>query len=417
MSNRKTGPLPLHHVRVVDLTNVIAGPVATRVLGQLGAQVIKVELPWGRAIGNIALHTQESNHPRPYNAVATFNEVNRAKLSIAIDLGHKNGKRLFLELVGLSDVVIENYSPRVMGNLGFHYQELVKVRPDLIMVSMPALGDPGPWSNYISFGPGTEALAGLCDITGYQGGPPLKPGNFYADQNAAFHVATAIMAAIWKRRRTGRGQHIKIVLRDTTMAVMGEYFLGYQLTGRPPHRLGNRHPNMAPHNVYRCKGEDAWVAIAVASDDEWKCFRIAIGDPPWCRDSKFASADGRKDHQEKLDSLVQSWTKGRTPYEVMHALQARGIKAGAVMRAPDILADPHYAARDFIDRTNHPDGGRYKHPGLPWKYSSAPTGMGLRAPLFAEHSNWVLQDLLDLGEEEIAALRREGTAPLEPVPR
>ncbi|MCH8088025.1 MAG: CoA transferase, partial [Chloroflexi bacterium] len=186
MSNRKTGPLPLHHVRVVDLTNVIAGPVATRVLGQLGAQVIKVELPWGRAIGNIALHTQESNHPRPYNAVATFNEVNRAKLSIAIDLGHKNGKRLFLELVGLSDVVIENYSPRVMGNLGFPYQELVKVRPDLIMISMPALGDPGPWSNYISFGPGTEALAGLCDITGYQGGPPLKPGNFYADQNAAF---------------------------------------------------------------------------------------------------------------------------------------------------------------------------------------------------------------------------------------
>ncbi|MFQ5872527.1 MAG: CaiB/BaiF CoA transferase family protein [Dehalococcoidia bacterium] len=416
MSGRRNRLFPLQHVRVIDLTNVIAGPVATRVLGQLGAQVIKIELPWGRAVGAIALHTQDVEHPRPYNTVASFNEVNRAKLSLPINLAHQSGKKLFLKLVGVSDVVIENYSPRVMDNLGLRYEKLVKVRPDLIMVSMPALGDPGPWSNYISFGPGAEALAGLCDITGYEGGPPHKPGNFYADQNSAFHVATAIMAAIWNRRRTGRGRHLKIVLRDTTIAIMGEYLLEYQLTGRPPQRIGNRHPTMIPHNVYRCKGDDAWVAIAVADDDEWRLFCTAVGDPQWCRDSRFASVGGRRSHQEELDCLIQSWTEVRTPYEVMHTLQAEGVKAGVVMKAPDILADPQYAARDFVDHTLHPDGGAYKHPGLPWKFSSASTKTGYRAPLFAEHSGWILRDLLDLEKGEIARLMREATVPLEPVP-
>ena len=177
MKEASRKPLPLSHVRVIDLTNVIAGPVATRVLGQLGAQVIKVEQPWGRAIGNISMHTAADGRPRPYNTVATFNEVNRAKLSIAIDLAHEGGKRLFRNLVGVSDVVIDNYSPRVMGNLGLSYEALRKVRPDLIMVSMPAMGSSGPWANYISFGPGTDALGGLSDVTGYKGGPPHKPGN------------------------------------------------------------------------------------------------------------------------------------------------------------------------------------------------------------------------------------------------
>ena len=279
MTQKNNKLLPFRHVRIIDLTNVIAGPVTTRVLGQLGAQIIKVELPWGRAIGNVQMHTQDTEQPRPYNTVATFNEVNRAKMSIAINLAHEGGRGLFRELVSVSDVVLENYSPRVMPNLSLSYESLVKVRPDLIMVSMPGLGESGPWVNHISFGPGTDALSGLSDVTGYEGGPPHKPGNFYADPNSAFHVATSIMAALRQRHRTGRGQHVQVVLREATMAIIGEQFLGYQLNGKPPQRMGSRHPSMAPHNVYRCNGDDAWVVIAVESDDEWQRFCSAIGEP------------------------------------------------------------------------------------------------------------------------------------------
>ncbi len=417
MSDVKRGKPPLHQVRIIDLTNVISGPVSTRVLAQLGAEVIKVELPWGRAIGNIAMHTQQPDQPRPYNAVASFNEVNRAKLSIAIDLSHERGKKLLRDLVSISDVVIENYSPRVMRNLSLTYESLVRERPDLIMVSMPALGDAGPWSDYISFGPGTDALGGLSDITGYERGPPHKPGNYYADHNSAFHVATGIMAALRQRRLTGTGQRMEIVLREATMAVIGECFMEYQLTGRAPRRMGSRHPSMAPHNVYKCKGDDAWAVAVVATDEEWQRFCSAIGDPDWCRDERFATTAGRLANQDDLDSLIQEWTQRRTPYEVMNTLQDHGIKAGAVLKAPEILSDPHYGARKFIDQTEHPEAGTHNHPGLPFKLSKSGSNQGQRAPMFAEHSDWIIRDLLSLSRDEIADLRRLNTVPLEPVER
>ena len=415
MTEASNHPFPLSHIRIVDLTTVIAGPVVTRVLGQLGAQVIKIEQPWGRTIGRVPMHGKEG-HPRPYNTNATFNEVNRAKLSIPINLAHESGRRLFRKLVSVSDVVIENFSPRVMGNLGLSYEALREVRPDLIMASMPAMGRSGPWANYISLGPGTDALAGLSDVTGYQGGPPHKPGNYYSDHNSAFHVTTALLAALRQRHRTGKGQHMEIALREATMAVIGEYFLEYQLTGRAPRRIGNHHHSMAPHNVYRCKGDDSWVVIAVASDEEWRHFCAAIGDAHWCRDERFATTAGRWHHQAELDLLIQAWAEQRTHYEVMSALQRNGVKAGAVLKAPEILEDPHWSQSGFIDRTEHPEVGSYRHPGLPWRFSKAKCIGGQRAPLYAEHSDWVLTNLLSLGEDEIAQLRQENTAPLEPVP-
>ena len=406
---------PLSHVRIIDLTNVIAGPVSTRVLGQLGAQVIKIELPWGRGVGNIAMYRQEPGQPRPYNTVAGFNELNRAKMSIAINLAHETGKRLLRKLVSISDVVIENYSPRVMSNLGLSYEALRELRPDLIMVSMPALGDYGPWTNLISFGPGVDALAGLSDVTGYYGGPPLKPGHAYSDQNAAFHVAVGIMAALRRRRKSGQGQRIVIPLREAAMTVIGEFFLQYQLTGQPPQRTGNRHPSMAPHNVYRCKGDDAWAVIAVASDEEWQRFCNALGNPSWCQEDRFATFMERWNHQEELDRLIQTWTEKRTHYEVMDSLQRHGVKAGAVLKAPEILEDPHWKERGYIHSTEHPEAGSYKHPGLPWGNYRPPGNLGQRAPLYAEHNEWVLRDLLKLPDEEVAQLREEATTPLEPV--
>ena len=417
MSDSHNRKYPLTGVRVIDLTNVIAGPVSTRVLAQLGAEVIKIEVPWGRAIGNIAMHTDEPGETRPYNKVVSFNEVNRGKQSIAIDLAQEEGRSLLRELVSISDVVIENYSPRVMGNLDLSYESLVNERPDLIMVSMPALGDAGPWSSYISFGPGTDALGGLSDVTGYENGPPHKPGNYYADHNSAFHVSTGIMAALSQRRRTGKGQRMEIVLREVTMAVIGEQFLGYQLSGEAPLRMGSRHRDTAPHNVYPCRGDDEWVVIAVGSDQEWRRFGDAIGNPDWCHDERYATADGRLKNQDELDSNISGWTRTRKKYNVMNDLQGHGVKAGAVLKSPDILSDPHFKARKFIDQTDHPDAGTNHHPGLPFKMSRSERRMGMPAPMFAEHSNWVLAELLSLDESEIDSLRDRNTTPLEPVDR
>lgn len=410
-------PLPLTGVRVLDLTNVIAGPVATRMLSHLGAEVIKIEIPWGRGVGNIAMFTSDKSVERPYNKHAGFNEVNRAKKSLALDLADSRGKGIFKELVSVSDVVIENYSPRVMPNLGLDYEQLRTLRPDLIMVAMPALGRPGPWSDYVSFGPGTEGLGGMCHVTGYEDGPPSKPGNFYSDQTSAFHVATAIMAAIWKRRRTGEGKRLEIVLRDVTMAVIGEKFLEYQLTGRGPGRVGNRHHGMAPHNVYRCKGEDAWVVIAVASDEEFAKLAETTSNPGWVTDTRFASMAARLQNQDTLDGLIKMWTLQHTPQEAMYCLQASGVRAGAVLKAPETLTDPQYEARGFVDHTHHPEGGDFKHPGVSFRSSGPITSLGRRAPLFAEHSDWAIGGLLGHPASTAEILHNEGVAPLVPVTR
>ncbi|MBI2872293.1 MAG: CoA transferase [Chloroflexi bacterium] len=409
--------LPLSHVRILDLTNVIAGPMATRVLAHLGAQVIKVEPPWGRAVGRILAFRPEAGRGRPYNAIPSFNEVNRAKLSASLDLRRTEGKQLFQALLAISDVVVENYSPRVMPNLGLAYEALRQVRPDLIMVSMPAMGagDLGPWANYISFGPGTDALAGLSDLTGYEGGPPSKPGNFYADQNSASHVAFAVMVALRHRRRTGQGQHIQVVLRETTMAVIGECFLEYQMTGGVPTRIGNRHSWMAPHNVYPCAGEDSWVAIAVASDAEFQRLSQAIERPELAQDPRFADGASRKRNERELDPCIEAWTRSRTRQEAMLALQRHGVRAGAVLTVGDLKTDSHWAALGSTDAVDHPEAGHGVHPGLPWRASRSGGQLGRPAPLFAEHNAFVLGDLLGLPEEDMLRLQQAGAAPTEPM--
>tara|TARA_Y100000780_G_scaffold232554_1_gene266055 strand:- start:11324 stop:12571 length:1248 start_codon:yes stop_codon:yes gene_type:complete len=407
---------PLANIRIADLTNVIAGPVATRILGHMGAEILKVELPWGRAIGNIAMHG-EDEEGRAYNKVGTFNEVNRAKKSIAIDLTHATGKEVFKEIVSVSDIVIQNYSPRVMGNLGLTYEDLRAVKPDLIMVSMPALGLEGPWSNYISFGPGTDALGGLSSITGYKNGRPHKPGNFYADHNSGFHVATGIMAALFRRYKTGEGQHLEIVLREATMSVIGEYFIEYQFTGKEPKRIGNDHPVFYPHGIFQCKGDDSWIAISVESNQEWQALCEVIGSTELKNDNDLTEVSSRRLNREKIELEITDWTKSKSNKEVMDLMQTRGIRAGIVAKASDILSDPHVSERNYLDTVEHPDAGEYTSPGLPFKFTRSSTNLGMRAPMFSEHSLPILSGLLAKDMSTIASLIEKGTTPLEPIDR
>ncbi|MFN3973866.1 MAG: CaiB/BaiF CoA transferase family protein [Dehalococcoidia bacterium] len=407
--------LSLEGVRIVDLTLVIAGPVATRVLAALGAQVIKVEPPWGRTVGRVHSLPSLLGSARPYNANPAFNEVNRGKMSISLNLQHPLGKEAFLRLVSVSDVVIENFSPRVLPNLGLDYPILRQHRPDIILVSMPALGHKGPWRNYISFGPGTDALGGLSSVTGYEGGQPHKPGNYYADQNSAYHTAFAVMCALYRRRRTGKGAHLRIALREATQAVIGEYFLEPQMTGRVPTRMGNRHPWMAPHGIYPCKGEDAWVALACAADEHFRALCLLIGRPNLADDPRFADTLSRKRNEALLDGPISQWTSQHTPREAMHLLQRAGVPAGAVFKAPEMLEDPHWKALGFVQEVEHPEMGRALHPGLPWRASEMTPRQGVPAPLYAEHNEAVLHSILGLDPQVVTQMREEKVAPAEPI--
>jgi len=407
---------PLSGIRIADLTNVIAGPVATRVLAHLGAEVVKVELPWGRAIGNIAMHG-DTGSDRPYDVVTSFNEVNRSKKSIAIDLTHSDGKEIFKEIVSISDIVIQNYSPRVMSNLGLTYDILRTIRPDLIMVSMPALGLEGPWSDYISFGPGTDALGGLSSITGYKGDRPHKPGNFYADHNSAFHVATGIMSSILKRQTNGFGEHLEIVLREATMSVIGEYFLEFQLTGTEPERTGNDHHKYYPHGIYKCKGIDSWLAITIENNREWIELCSTIGAKDFIQNPKLNDIDNRRNARISIDHKIEEWTSSITNKEAMTLLQSAGVKAGIVSKASDLISDPQFYERNYLDEVTHPDAGPSMSPGLPFKFSNLDTNLGNRAPLYSEHTEHILNNLLGLDRSFVQKAIHQGTTPLKPLDR
>ena len=410
-------PFPLQNVRVLDLTQAVAGPVCTRLMAHLGAQVIKIESPWGRGLVRGVGVPGKRPDSKPYNLVPNFNELGRGKLGMTLNLQTEGGKDLFRKLLRIADVVVDNYSPRVMPNLGLDYESLRKIKPDIIMVSMPAFGSTGPWANFIAFGPGTDALSGVCEITGYEDGPPLKPGNFYADQNGGFHTVLAIMLALWHRKNTGQGQRIESTLRDGLVSVIGEKFLEYQLTGRVPTRMGNRHPTMAPHNVYPCQGEDKWVTIGIGTDEEWQALCRVMGRSDLASDARYRDVLGRRRHEKELDAAITEWTQQRSHYEAMNSLQAAGVSAGAALTAPEIVEDPHYKERDAFDYTDHPDAGRARHSGIAWKMTRAPMNTGVPAPQFAQHLDWVLQEVLALPQGEIDALRDSKVVVWEPQAR
>ena len=394
----------LSGVRIADLTIVVAGPTATGALGDLGAEVIKIENIIARGDRATTLpKAADAPEDRPYNRSNWFADLNRSKKGLTLNFNVPEAREAFLRLVAVSDVVIENFSPRVMPNFGFTYEALQAVRPDLIMASLPGFGSTGPMRNHTSFGPGIEAMTGLGDLTGFPDGPPLKPGNYVTDYTAGMMAAFVIMAALHYRRRTGKGQHIELAMRDGALQLIGEPIMDFALNGRVQSRIGNRHPSKAPHGVYPCVGEDKWVAIAVASDEEWGVLCDAIGRPDLAADDRFDTVLGRLAHQDEIDGALSAWTRERDHYAVMHTLQAVGVEAAAVLTTEETGSDPHVAARGFIQTVQLPEVGpaRYTRHG----YRLAETGAVIQPPPgFGEHNRYVLQELLGYSDADFAAL-------------
>jgi benzylsuccinate CoA-transferase BbsF subunit len=411
------GGKPLAGIRVLDFTNAVAGPTATSILGDFGADVIKVEGPDTRGPqppGTAPLKAGAADEP--YNRVIHFNDLNRSKRSVVLDLRQTQGRQAFLGLARVSDAVVENFSPRVMANLELDYPDLRRVRPDIILVSMPAFGKSGPHRDRISYGPGIDAMSGLSHHTGYPDGPPSKPGNFYCDQNAAQLASMALLAALRHRRRTGEGQYIECAMIEGELQLVAEALLDYQMNGRVQERSGNRHAWMAPHGVYRCAGEDAWVAIAVETDAQFAALCATMGRDELAADPRFAGALARHANQDELDAIVSAWTAGRDKHAVQRELQAGGVPAGAALDVAELLADEHVQAKDVFQQVEYPDLVRaYPHTRVAFRLRGHRSRIDVRAPRFGEHNDAVLHDLLGLNGAEIGELRAAGIVADRPL--
>jgi len=407
-------PLPLYNVRVLDLTMVWAGPYATRILGDLGAEVIKVEgtRNWD-LLRDLHLLGQE---PQAYDKSAYFNNLNRNKFGCTLDLSHRRGRELCLKLAAKCDVVIENYRPDVMRNLDLEYDAFRAVRPDIIMVSMPGHGKDGPEADRIAYGTNVEQLGGLVSIQGYADRGPHKSGISYGDPMSGIAAAGAIIAALFRRRSTGQGAYIELAQREALTTLLGEKLLEYSMTGRIPGPTGNKHAWMAPHNVYRTAGsDDEWVAIACRDDADFGRLCSVMGRPALAADPRFADLLSRYKNQAELDAAISEWTGTLTARQAAEALSAAGVPASPVNTTPMLYDDPHLRARGLFEMVAHRVAGTWEVDGMPYHYSRTPAHVRLPPPAFAEHNDYVFGELLGLSGDEIEGLRAAGVIGDAPV--
>ncbi len=406
---------PLSGVRVIDFTNAVAGPIASFLLADLGAEVIKVEAPSSRPLHAAGTAPPlEGADDRSYDRMMLFNELNHGKRSLSLDVAKPEGAAVFLALAARSDAVVQNFAPRVMPNLGIGYDKLRAMNPAIVLVSMPAFGLSGPYRDRIAYGPGIDAMSGLSHLTGYTDGPPMKPGNFFCDQNAGALAAFATLAALWHRQASGEGQHVELSMIEGEFQVLGDAYIDFAFNGRERRRSGNDHPWMAPHGLFRCRGEDAWVAIAVASDDEFRSLCEVIGRPELARDPRFTVRSARHANRAELAAPITGWTSRRSPIEAQDELQHHGIRAGAALDALELLSNEHVRARHGFEYVETPGVGATPYPRMAFTLSDTPVPVSGPAPAFAEANDYVLRDLLGLSEGEIAGLEANGVTTRTP---
>lgn len=393
---------PLAGVRVLDLTRVWSGPVATRMLADLGAEVIKIEHPGSRGpLGS------DGGAAQSWNRNGLFNELNRNKQSVAMDLGAPGAREVFIALAEKSDLVIENFSPRVMGNLGIDFETLSRRNPALIMVSMPGYGLTGPMRDGVAYGTTIDAEAGTASVMGYPGEGPMRMGVAFPDYVAGIHAAGATLAALLERTRSGRGQHVDLSQFESIAAFVAPAVVEWQLTGARPARPGNRSASAVPSGIYPCK-DGAWIAVNILSDGQWAnlCEVMQRGD--LAADPLLVTASTRSLRHDKLDAAIAAWTATREASALMHELQALGVPAGQVLSGPELFSDLQSRARGFFVELDHPRVGRHQYPGLPFTIAGIDVGDWRDAPCLGEHNSQVLTSLLGYDSAAITSLYESG---------
>ena len=398
--------LPLSNIRIADFGWMIAGPLATRVFANFGAQVIRIEST--SRIDEIRVVGAKPDGIDSPNVAGVFNDINTSKLSMTLDLNTELGLSLAKHMIEISDVVTNNFRGDRMSKWGLDYGQLKKIKPDIIALSMPMMGSDGPHQHYGGNGINIIAGAGISGITGYPHRAPVGTGSLYPDFSGnPNHAAIALLAAIRYRNRTGKGQFIDLAQYESTISLLGTSVLEYTANNKIPDRPGNKSPNMAPHSVYPCKGTDRWCAIAVSNEQEWSNFTKAIGKPEWASQSKYSTMERRKKHEEELDKKISSWTSSRDAYKIMDLLQNHGVPAGVVQDTKDLLTrDPSYTKTHVVDMA-HPEVDSMKIHGETISISDVESKFD-RAPLLGEHNDFVLGEILGIDESKIDDLYVSG---------
>ncbi len=409
--------MALEGVRIVEFGQLIAIPFATKMLADMGAEVIRIESCTRLDGYRVAGFYKNDPSGEFWNRAINFYEQNRNKKSLTLDLAQERARETLKDLIAVSDVFAENFTPRVIRNFGLEYEDLRRVRPDIIMVSSTGYGHTGPWSGFGAIGYGTEAASGLSSVTGYPDGPPTIPELPYADYTAGEHTVFAIMAALAHRALTGQGQFIDISQTQTLSATVPEPLMDYTFNGRVSGRSGNRDAVYAPQGAYPCAGDDSWISLSVRSDDEWASLCEILRRPEWADDPRFASGLSRASNHDPLDDALARATRTWDARELEAALQARGVPAGAALDGKALLFDDHLNRRGFYEVVEHPASASMPslpYAGRPWKFGKTPGSIRRAAPTLGEHNAEVLHGMLGLSESDMDAMEQAGiigTAP------
>ena len=423
-----TLPLPLDGIRIADFTNVYSGPYGVMMLADFGAEVIRVESlqyfpnstrgatprpsPALMATGSRIVVAYVDGDPgdKPWNRHAMFNCHARNKLSMTVNVRAPEGLEVVKRLVQKSDAVVDNYSAGVMDRLGLSYETLRAWKPDIIVMQMPAFGLSGPYMKTQAFGIGVEGPCGFTSLRGYADDTRYEraPSVVHMDAASGPGCAFALLAALHYLDRTGKGQFIEFPQAENMLPHLGEFFLDAQMNQRPFGPLGNRHPRMAPHNVYPCNAPKSWVAIAVADDAEWQRLGQALGWPNWTLNSRYRTLAGRLEHEDAIDAALAEWTRQRTPQDAAQHLQDGGVTAGPVLSAAAAYRDPQLRHRGFFETLTHPEAGTHEYPGILWKMSHTPAHLRTTPCCLGEHNDYVYRTLLEYTAEEIQALTEAG---------
>ena len=399
--------LPLEGIRVADFSWIINGPQIAQWFATMGAEVIKIESqvyidicrsnPAGFADGNPGL-----------NRNGYFHHLNYGKKAINLNLAKPKGRELAYEIVKRSDLVLECFPTATAARLGLTYDDIRKVKPDAVMISVSLLGKTGTEpSQWVGWGPMAACFVGMFDAQGYPGGPPRQTGGTWPDYSIASSVVFHALAALRHRNRTGEGQWIDASMGETVIGQMQEWFMDYFMNGRDRRQRGNRDDVMAPHNTYICRGDDRWIAIAVGTQEEWDALSQLMGNPEWARDEKFAGQAGRWKNSDALDAHLNEWTRNHDHIELAKMLQDAGVAAGPVLDSVELHKDPHLWEWGYWWEMEHHEVGKRIVPGMPVKMSDVPALNKSLPPDLGQHNREVFGGLLGLSDAEINLLIEE----------
>ena len=400
---------PLEGIRIIDLSMGWAGPLATRNLADMGAQVIKVEScerfdwwrSWEATQAWIADNGAEKSPQYLY--------VNRNKQDITLDLENPRGRELLLQLVATADALVENYSGGVLPKLKLDYSYLIEANPDLVMVSMPAFGSTGPWSQFRAYGSTVEHSSGLPHLVGDPEQAPTMQHVAFGDAVGGLNGTAAILTALWHKQRSGEGQFVDLSQVECLFPLAAPGILHQSVYGQSPRRSGNKHPDHAPHGVYPCEGDDAWVVIQVTDEIQWQRLQDLI--PAL---APFGDVDERLDKREALDECVRAWTQQRPAAAVMQLLQGVGVTAAKLNNAQAILDEPHLQDRGYLQWLEREYVGVQPHPSPPFRVTADPIPITSPAPTLGQHNHDILGELLGLGAAELEELEQQGVIGTKP---